>query len=84
MLFLDDIFLTVAVSVTFNSSSIISKPKTLESVLVLLGVNVSKAMVVFEVLGVDFVLTYFGYFIGLFLSILSNFVCHPAILSSSL
>ena len=81
VMFLYYIFLTVTVGVPFPYSSIISTSKKLECVLYFLDVECSKAMVVFEVLGVHFVLTSFGYWTGLLLSVFSDFVCCPNIFS---
>ena len=58
-MFLDCPFLTIAVGVTFTSSSLISSPKTLEYVLALLEVEYSNTMVASELSGVDFLLTSF-------------------------
>ena len=66
MLFIDHILLTVVVFVAFISSSIIIISKILEFVLAFLEVEFSKAIVVFEFLGVDFLLTHFVPFIVLF------------------
>ena len=74
MLYQYDILLIVVVGVAFNSSSIASIFKALESVLAFLGVEYCKVVVVFEVLGVYFVTKSFGLFIGLFLSVFFDFV----------
>ena len=79
-LFIDNHFLTVALGVAFSSYSIIRTSKPYKSILTFLEVKCSKAMLVFELSGIDFVLTSFGYSIGLFLSVFSDFVCLPEML----
>ena len=74
VMFLDCPFLTIAVGVTFTSSSLISSPKTLEYVLALLEVEYSNTMVASELSGVDFLLTSFWWFNGLFFQLLSLFL----------
>ena len=80
MLFLDDIFLILVVGVELSSYSIMRAYRTIISVISFLGIGCSKVIVVFKVLGVDFLLNPFGLFIGLLFSALYDFVCLPVIL----
>ena len=82
-MFLDDIFLTVSVGVTFPSSYIIRTYKTFESFLKLFEVECSNTMVSFEVPGIDFILPSFACFKGLLFSVLSFCWGCYSVLSSS-
>ena len=75
-LFLDDNFFNIAVGVVFTSSSTIRTSKTIDYDHDFLEVYCSKVVVVSEVSGVYFVLTFFVVLISLFLSELSDFVFH--------